>query len=70
MLSGLDGFLHGVACAPIHIRSDVWQTTIFGKGLGAVPDWVLEALTGLLSDIKLKLQPNSPIRRTYLLEGS
>lgn len=31
---------------------DVLSTTIFGKDLGAVPDWVLEALTGLLSDIK------------------
>jgi len=43
MLSDLDGFLHGIACAPIHIRSDVWLTTIFGKGLGVVPDWVSQA---------------------------
>ena len=35
---------------------DVLSTTIFGKNLGVLPDWVLEAVTGWLKGIKAKLQ--------------
>lgn len=65
-----EGFLHGVACAQVHIRADIWLTTVFGKELGKVPDWVLEARTTLLSYINLKLRRQPTSRRTNLLEGT
>lgn len=45
----------------VHIRTDIWLTTVFGKELGESLNWVLEALTALLSYIKLKLRQGQQV---------
>lgn len=61
MLSDLDGFLHGVACGPVPVRTEKWLNAAFGGQLHKVPDWVLEAVTGWLEGIKAKLQQEPQI---------
>lgn len=44
MLSDLDGFLHGVACAPVTIPVAEWMAKALGGSTGGVPAWVADAI--------------------------
>ena len=56
MLSDLDGFLHGVACAPVNVQTEKWLNAAFAKELYKVPSSVLETVIGRKEGIKAKLQ--------------
>lgn len=44
LLSDLDGFLHGVACAPEPVPVAEWMAKALGGSAGGAPAWVAEAI--------------------------
>jgi uncharacterized protein len=60
MLSDLDGFMHGVVCSPVPIQPEEWVPVALGGEVDDVPDWVIEAVMILYSEISHGLSQDPP----------
>lgn len=60
MLSDLDGFLHGVACAPVPISSEEWLPVALGASPEHVPKDVLDTVLALHYRICADLEEDPP----------
>jgi uncharacterized protein len=60
MLSDLDGFLHGVACAPVPIPSEEWLPVAFGACPERMPRDVLHTILALHNEICAGLLEDPP----------
>lgn len=59
-ISDLDGFIHGVVCSPVTIQADEWVPVAFGGHIEGTPDWVIEAIITLYSEVALGLAEDPP----------
>lgn len=60
MLSGLDGFNHGIACFPVPIPTEEWMPVAVGGAPEDVPSWVLEGIAVIYVNIIEGLTSDPP----------
>ena len=60
MLSGLDGFLHGIACSPVAIPSEEWMAVSLGGAPEDVSSWALESIAVIFLNIIKGLTTDPP----------
>lgn len=61
MLSDLNGFLHGVICAPVMIPSGEWMPVAVGGVPESIPMWVLSDIADLYMGIAQGLMGDPPL---------
>lgn len=59
-ISDLDGFIHGIVCSPVTIQPEEWVPVAFGGHVEGTPDWVIEAIISLYSEVALGLAEDPP----------
>lgn len=60
LLSDLDGFLHGVACAPVAIPPEEWLPVALGASPDSVPKDVLDTILALHNQICADFEEDPP----------
>ncbi|MGQ3488803.1 YecA/YgfB family protein [Roseovarius pacificus] len=59
-ISDLDGFIHGIVCSPVTIQPEEWVPVAFGGHVEGTPDWVIEAIILLFSEVAMGLEEDPP----------